>query len=311
MNNGLQFERQTAARLQELGWTCVTTPKSGDFGADLICNCGDEKIVVQCKDYSKENSIGVTAIQETITAKMHYRADLALLVHQGRITSQGRQLASSVGVEIAHISDLRQGSALDRTSKGAAIRRQEAVQIQIEQRRRVAEEELENEVKKKRELNEYNNLLEKYENYMTENSFGNEIFHLILSIGAPFALVLLFIEPVFGLPILIFYIWWFAFHDAKSPQKPVPPAWLNVSNIQNPQIGRNDNIAPWGASEPFQENTNVLNRSKLLRCKQCTQKLDTNNKLGTFIMTCPKCGAKYKYMRHSLLYNAIIFHLDH
>ena len=138
-NDGTDFEKRSADRLSKLGWECSHTPTSGDFGADLICKCGNETLVVQCKDYSEGNSIGVAAVQETITAKLHFKADVALLLFQGRVTQQGQKLAKSVGVELAHISDLCSGWILDRTEKGAAVRREKELSRQAEERRRIFE----------------------------------------------------------------------------------------------------------------------------------------------------------------------------
>ena len=43
--DGIAFENLVAGKMRGFGWQCVTTPASNDFGADVICTLGTDKLV--------------------------------------------------------------------------------------------------------------------------------------------------------------------------------------------------------------------------------------------------------------------------
>lgn len=98
--SGEDFELALRELLSHVGYTHInTTPKSGDFGADLIMNDRKgNKIVVQAKRYT--NSVKIDAVQQVHTAKDYYRADHAILITNSHVTKAGHELAARTGVEI-------------------------------------------------------------------------------------------------------------------------------------------------------------------------------------------------------------------
>lgn len=113
---GIEFEKEAASRLMELGWNVEHTPASNDYGADLICTIGSEKLIVQCKIYSAK-PISIGAIQETFGAKAHYGGTVAALVYRGRVTKNAIKLAKSSNVYVLSIDQLEVGCVIDRITE--------------------------------------------------------------------------------------------------------------------------------------------------------------------------------------------------
>ncbi len=95
---GEEFEEYLAAHFRNLGYKVKMTPKSNDFGADLILTKENKKIVVQAKRY--QSKIGVKAVQEIIGAKGYYKADKMMVVSNNFYTSGAKKLAEANDVEL-------------------------------------------------------------------------------------------------------------------------------------------------------------------------------------------------------------------
>ncbi len=111
---GEAFEVAVAECMRQFGWSSRTTPKN-DFGADVVCRSGRDVMVIQCKCYAPNNSVGIEAVQEAYTAMPHYGANIGLVVFRGKPTRQARKLAESSGVELFHTSQLVHGWKHDRS----------------------------------------------------------------------------------------------------------------------------------------------------------------------------------------------------
>jgi restriction endonuclease Mrr len=88
----------------------VVTPASGDQGADVFAEKGDQRVVIQAKFHRAP--VGNKAVQEAHSAKAHYRATAAVVVGNSRFTPSAQQLAQSTGVSLLHHMDLPQLSSL-------------------------------------------------------------------------------------------------------------------------------------------------------------------------------------------------------
>ena len=77
--DGHAFEDVMYELFKNAGIKVEKTPKSRDYGADLIINTKLEKIVVQCKLYYNHN-VGNSAIQEINTAKNYYDATMGVVI---------------------------------------------------------------------------------------------------------------------------------------------------------------------------------------------------------------------------------------
>ncbi|MBU8908138.1 restriction endonuclease [Desertibacillus haloalkaliphilus] len=97
--NGRQFEEFLGAHFRDDGYHVKFTPKSRDYGADLIIKKRNEKIVVQAKRY-KKNAVGIKAVQEVYAAKNYYNANHAWVITNNTFSSPAQKLAKKNGVKL-------------------------------------------------------------------------------------------------------------------------------------------------------------------------------------------------------------------
>lgn len=96
---GEQFERLLQQYLRKAGWKLRTTPKTGDFGADLIGRSPwGETYVIQAKRW--KNKVGVPAVQQAHAAQAHYHTQKALVITNSWLTRPAREHAQAIGVEV-------------------------------------------------------------------------------------------------------------------------------------------------------------------------------------------------------------------
>lgn len=100
LNNltGEEFEELLKAYFKKNGYKVDLTPKSGDYGADLIVRKNGEKIIVQAKRY--KGSVGISAVQEVIGAKEYYKGDKALVITNSYFTPAAKELAGKTKVKL-------------------------------------------------------------------------------------------------------------------------------------------------------------------------------------------------------------------
>ena len=94
-----EYEEYIAEELRQEGYTDVdTTPRSGDFGADVLARDGDRTVCVQCKRYAPGHLVGVKAVQEIYSAKDYYGCDDAYLYTTSDFTRAAVEMANELGV---------------------------------------------------------------------------------------------------------------------------------------------------------------------------------------------------------------------
>ncbi len=97
--SGEQFEYWLKCRFEKQGYKASTTPKTKDFGADLILRKkGGETIIVQAKRY--RGRIGIKAVQEVIGALSYYHCQKGLVITNSYFTSSAKKLAYESSVEL-------------------------------------------------------------------------------------------------------------------------------------------------------------------------------------------------------------------
>ena len=92
----LEYEKYCAALVEKAGWKCKITPATGDQGADVLATKGGKTLVLQCKKYSA--NVGNSAVQEAVSAKLHFRATHAAVVTNAGFTRSAKQLANTTKV---------------------------------------------------------------------------------------------------------------------------------------------------------------------------------------------------------------------
>ena len=85
--SGEEFERYLKCHFEKLGFKVELTPKSHDYGADLIMRKDGERIVIQAKRYKE--SVGIKAVQEIIGALQYYKADKGYVVTNSKSFTKG------------------------------------------------------------------------------------------------------------------------------------------------------------------------------------------------------------------------------
>lgn len=89
--NGLSFERLCYDLLRKNGFKVQKTPRTGDFGADLIASRDGLSFSIQCK--SGATKAGIQSVQEAIAACKYYKNDYAVVVSEAGFTMSARELA--------------------------------------------------------------------------------------------------------------------------------------------------------------------------------------------------------------------------
>lgn len=96
--SGEDFERFLSVYFQKHGYHVKFTPKTHDYGADLILTKNNRKTVVQAKRYA--DKVGIKAIQEIVSAKVYYKADRMMVVTNSQFTHEAEKLAATCNVEL-------------------------------------------------------------------------------------------------------------------------------------------------------------------------------------------------------------------
>lgn len=102
--SGYDFEEYLRSFLKSKGYKVKPTPASGDYGADLILSNSNKRVVVQAKRYS--NKVGISAVQEIVSAKNYYYADECWVITNNYYTNPAQKLAASNDVRLIDREDL-------------------------------------------------------------------------------------------------------------------------------------------------------------------------------------------------------------
>lgn len=102
--DGYVFEEFLAYLFSDLGYESLATQRSNDFGADVMLQHDEGKIVIQAKRY--QDKVGLKAVQEIYAAQAFYKADEAWVITNNYYTQTAKQLAEACEVELLNRDDL-------------------------------------------------------------------------------------------------------------------------------------------------------------------------------------------------------------
>jgi len=102
--NPFDFETYCAQVLSRAGWKTSTTKRSGDQGVDVLAEKDGKRVILQCKLYS--HPVGNKAVQEAFAGARYVGAAGAVVVSNAGFTTSAKRLARSLGVHLAHHSEL-------------------------------------------------------------------------------------------------------------------------------------------------------------------------------------------------------------
>jgi restriction system protein len=114
---GEEFERFLGTLFEQLGCIVQYTPKSNDYGADLILtNTLGRKLVIQAKRYGK--NVGLEAVQQAKAAEYHYNASQSIVITNRDFSDNARELARTTKVVLMNREGLIE---LIHKGKGAEV----------------------------------------------------------------------------------------------------------------------------------------------------------------------------------------------
>lgn len=96
--SGREFEHFLASVFKKQGYQVTVTRTSGDYGADLILQKGNQRIAIQAKH--SINKIGVSAVQEIKTAMAHYNVHEGWVVTNNYFTQPAKNLAAENNIKL-------------------------------------------------------------------------------------------------------------------------------------------------------------------------------------------------------------------
>ena len=111
IKDGFAFEEFVCGILIRNGYKAEVSPKSGDFGMDVIAEKDDIRYAVQCKFSS--SPVGLKAVQEVFTALPHYKCNIGVVAASNIFTKSAKELADSTGVWLWDRSKILELAQLD------------------------------------------------------------------------------------------------------------------------------------------------------------------------------------------------------
>ena len=96
--SGIEFELAIKEIYVNKGYEVTITPRSNDYGTDLIAVQGGHRIAIQAKRYSKQ--VGIKAVQEAATGAQYYQASEACVITNSFFSQNAVELAKVLGVSL-------------------------------------------------------------------------------------------------------------------------------------------------------------------------------------------------------------------
>jgi len=95
-----QFEKLVADLFAQMGYETELTPKTTDYGADVIAKKGVDTIAIQVKRFKKGNKVGNRDVQRLLGSMYKYNANKAVFVTSSDFTSPAHRQASNAPIEL-------------------------------------------------------------------------------------------------------------------------------------------------------------------------------------------------------------------
>lgn len=101
---GEEFEEFLEIHFKEDNYKVSLTPKTCDYGADLILKKSGIKTVVQAKRWKQK--VGIEAVQQAVASINYYKADTSMVVTNSYFTQNAENLAKANNVTLINRRDL-------------------------------------------------------------------------------------------------------------------------------------------------------------------------------------------------------------
>jgi len=97
--SGIEFEDLLIDKFSLLGFKVDSTPKTGDFGADIIIeNNEGSRIIIQCKRF--KSKVNLKAVQEVVGAMGYHAGDVGIVITNSLFLKSATTLAESHDIEL-------------------------------------------------------------------------------------------------------------------------------------------------------------------------------------------------------------------
>ncbi len=110
--SGVEFERLVTTLLARMEFRAEMTRATGDGGIDIVAALDKPilggKYLFQCKRYAADNLVGAPTVRDFYGAVMADKAVKGILITTSDFTSQAREFAERVGLELINRSQLQQ-----------------------------------------------------------------------------------------------------------------------------------------------------------------------------------------------------------
>jgi len=94
------FEFFIAELFNEMGYETQVTPKSADYGVDIIAKKGREKIAIQCKKFNEKNFVPNKSIQQLLGSMAYYNANHSIFVTTSYYTKNSLKQTKNGQIEL-------------------------------------------------------------------------------------------------------------------------------------------------------------------------------------------------------------------
>jgi len=98
--NHFEFEEFIAKLFRKMGYDAHVTPKTGDYGIDVIAKKNGEIIAIQVKKHKEGNPIGNRVVIETLGSMRYHNANHSIIVTNRHYTIQAREQAKNAPIEL-------------------------------------------------------------------------------------------------------------------------------------------------------------------------------------------------------------------
>ena len=96
--SGVEFEKFTRALFEHEGYKVQETPKTSDYGGDLVLRKNGRNVVVQAKRW--DGIVGIKSVQEVLGAMNYYDAQKGIVLTNSDFTENAYNLAKKSPVEL-------------------------------------------------------------------------------------------------------------------------------------------------------------------------------------------------------------------
>lgn len=98
------YEALVANHFEKLGYHCSVTKISNDYGLDVLAEREDERLAIQAKMYGgSSRQVNRQMIMELHGVKDYFTCDRAILVTDGTVRDDAREVAGKLGIELLHL----------------------------------------------------------------------------------------------------------------------------------------------------------------------------------------------------------------